>query len=389
MSHLYFYFDESFHSRKITKKSFMDTNYFNSYVSVAVCFDNKLKPKLFKRYKVFETIFKNIYCTEEVKSDILSKKNYSKGLASFNKNAVNLYTEYFKFLNDNHIVYYVSVFDKLEYLLLQYRLNVPLFVNQKAIIYSIVKMINVYKPQKVIDDIIRESNTLFDDLKEFFALQLRANGNLKLKEKENLMIIQILSFLDGISGDKIEFTFNYNFIFEGFQKFLARINFDKLNIIIDKEGTSKIVFSAKKMGLKNSRQIDSLRSPGVRVADMLCGFLSRMMRGIYEETYNDSSIPYTKQHLLSIEWFKVNEEQFNLYKLVANYIKSNITNIYSCYCSIYFDLFDQVIGLIYYFDSFNDFTDYSSINLNEHYVDCNNEIMSRIMYHIDELGRKT
>ena len=105
--------------------------------------------------------------------------------------------------------------------------------------------------------------------------------------------------------------------------------FKNTNVFIDQEGTNKIVESAKKFDFKNVIPNDSKDSFGIRVSDMICGFISKMMRALYDDTKNDPSVPYTTQHLLNSEWFHVNNYQFKLYKTIAKYIKKYIKPISS------------------------------------------------------------
>ena len=92
---------------------------------------------------------------------------------------------------------------------------------------------------------------------------------------------------------------------------------------------------------------------------MFCGFIARMMRAIYDDTKNDPKVVYDSKHLLREEWFDIAEKQFNLYKLIAKYLKKYIKIYYGSYIGLYFDLFDKFIGLIYYFDDFKDYEEYS------------------------------
>lgn len=117
MRNCYFYFDESFHTRNITKNSLKDTNYFNSYVSTGLGFEKINKHEIFKHYEKFENKYKSLFTVEELKSDIIKHKNYQYGLASFNNNAIQMYSDFFELLNQYNIIYYISVIDKLEYLL--------------------------------------------------------------------------------------------------------------------------------------------------------------------------------------------------------------------------------------------------------------------------------
>jgi hypothetical protein len=163
------------------------------------------------------------------------------------------------------------------------------------------------------------------------------------------------------------------------------MNIEKVNVIIDEEGTNKIYESAKEIGFNSVSQINSKQSAGIRISDMLCGFIARIMRGLYEDTKNDITIPYKEQHLFSTNWFKVSKEQFNLYKIIAQYFKIYHEIFYSSYVSIYFDLFSEFIGLIYYFDNYNDYDDYRKQTLKDHYELGNNAIKIKVFNDIKRI----
>jgi len=373
-----FYFDESFHTRTITEPSFSANDYFNSYISTGMGINSNNISRIFRKYKEFEEKYKKFYSVSELKSEIINKKHYKYGISTFKKNEVELYYDYFTFLLDNDIQYYISVCDKLEYLLLQCKYKAPYYFNKYACIYSLTKLINVYRPKDVIEDIMNKNNKLIEDLRKFLIKQLNINGNIKLKENENEAINNILLFLKYIDASEIDYVFSYNFTYIGLNKLIQELNLSDVKVIIDKEATGRIWKSAKKEGFVDSRQINSKRSPGVRISDMFCGFISRTMRAIYDDTKNNPQIPYTDKHMLNEKWFIIDENRFNLYKLVAKYIKKNINVYYGSYVGIYFDLFDEFIGLVYYFDKFDSFINYNKKNTKEHFEKCNNIILSRI-----------
>lgn len=373
-----YYFDESFHTRTITEASLKTNDYFNSYISTGIGIKANNVSKIFKRYKDFEEKYKTIYSVCELKSEIINKKHYKYGISTFKKNEVELYYDYFNFMLNNDIQYYISICDKLEYLLLQCKYSTPNFFIIPACVYSLTKLINVYRPKEIIEDIMNKEDKLVNDLKKFLKRQLSINGNIKLKKQENETINSMLLFLNYIDPSKIDYIFNYNFTYDRLKKLSKELNLNEIKVIIDKESTGRICQCAKKTGFVDSRQIDSKRSPGVRMSDMFCGFISRMMRAIYDNTKNNPEIPYTEKHMLSENWFVVDEFRFELYKIVAKYLKKYINVYYASYVGIYFDLFDEFIGLIYYFDDFNSFIDYNKKSTKEHCERCNNIILFRI-----------
>lgn len=380
-----FYFDESFHTRHITEASLNENDYFNSYVSTGVAIKSKEKTKIFKKYKDLEDKYKKFYCVDELKSEIISKKHYKYGLKTFNEKEIELYSNIFNFLLNNDIPYYIYSCDKLEYLLLQCDYNAPFYLNEIACIYSITKLVNVYRPKKVIEDILNGNESFLNNLKDFLKKQLSINGNIKLKEKENDAIRNMLLYLNNINSSKINYEFDYRLTYYGLKKLIKELNIQDVSIIIDKEGIGKNCMCARREGFENVRQIDSKYSPGIRISDMFCGFIARMMRAIYDDTKNDPKVVYDSKHLLREEWFDIAEKQFNLYKLIAEYLKKYIKIYYGSYIGLYFDLFDEFIGLIYYFDDFKDYEEYSKKNIKEHAIDCNNIIILRVLNDLKRL----
>ena len=373
-----FYFDESFHTRHITEASLNENDYFNSYVSTGIAIKSKKRSNIFKKYKILEDKYKKFYLVDELKSEIISKKHYKYGLKTFNDKEINLYSNIFNFLLNNDIQYYIYSCDKLEYLLLQCNYNAPFYLNKLACIYSITKLVNVYRPKKLIEDIMNSNEYFINDLKDFMNKQLSINSNLKLKEQENDAIKNMLLYLNNNEKKKINYDFDYRLTYYGLKKLIEELNIQDVNIIIDKEGIGRNRMCARLEGFENARQINSKYSPGIRISDMFCGFIARMMRAIYDDTKNNPKVVYDSKHLLKEKWFDIGEKQFTLYKLIAQYFKKYINNYYGSYIGLYFDLFDEFMGLIYYFDDFKDYEEYSKKDIKEHANDCNNIIILRI-----------
>lgn len=373
-----FYFDESFHDRNITKGSLKSNDFFNSYLSVGVGIKKYLLPKVEKRYEKIETKYKSKYQVNELKSEIVKKDHYINGLAKFNKIELEMYSEIFDFLIQNKILYYIFVCDKFEYLLDQCELDDSLSLNRNAVIYSITKFINTYRPENVILDILNCNENFLKDLKEFSQIQIKTNGDITLKEKENLFVRMIGAYLDKIDVSKICFGFDYRLTYEGLKRFQDEYQIEKINVIIDEEGANKICNCAKEVGYINAITYDSKESIGVRISDMLCGFISRMMRALYEDIKNDINYPYTEKHYLSKEWFDVDEKKYNLYKKIAKYFLLEESIYYSTYVNVYSDNFVLFIGLIYYFDLYKTYEKYKELDIEQHFKNGNIFLVKQI-----------
>ena len=378
-----FYFDESFHDRNITYNSLKSNDYFNSYVSVGIGIEKNDVDSIEKKFLSFEKIYKDKYDTFELKSSVVAKKHYRCGISSFNTLEVDMYSSFFDFLLQNKIIYYINLSDKFELLLDQCEIN-GFCLNVSAIVYSMTKIINVYRPKQVITDVLKSSSQFLYDFKLFCINQMKKNSNIKLKEQENRALSQMITFIDlfDVSNVNFEFDYGYCMTFEGLKKFQNEINIDRINVIIDKEGNGKICDCAKYVGYNNAEESDSKESFGVRISDLLCGFISRMMFALYNDTKHDLSLPYNEKHLLSKEWFVLSKKKFDLYKKISKYLKLESNIYYSTYVSRYFDLFGEFVGLIYYIDMFYSYEEFNCRSADFHFNEGNNFIMNIIMNHI-------
>lgn len=81
-----FYYDEIFHTRKITKGYMDDISNCDSYIGAAIGWNASKDDVVREEYKTFEEKYKVFYGIDELKSDIFKKKFYEYGIASLKKN---------------------------------------------------------------------------------------------------------------------------------------------------------------------------------------------------------------------------------------------------------------------------------------------------------------
>jgi len=85
MSKHYFFYDESEHSRKISYKTVSALNYYDNFIAMIVGW-NDSKDDILQRYLVFETAYTDRKDHNgEIKSTMLSQKQFQYGFASLNK----------------------------------------------------------------------------------------------------------------------------------------------------------------------------------------------------------------------------------------------------------------------------------------------------------------
>ena len=386
-----FFFDESFHSRKINKKTVEDENFFDNYVMTGIGCLRKDLHKYESVYREFEEKFKKEFSInehDELKSKIVKKEQYRYGIKSFNKKSLEFYKAYWKLMNLSDCVYYVCAISKLEYLLTQFNYNILGIRDYNSFVYSIVKAINVYRPQSVLNALFEENEFLLEELIKFLNRKILENENNPIKVHENESFKECILVLEEINGENIDFKWKYNNIYIGFKKFVRELEIKDVRIVIDKEGDSNTntANACKKEGFKDVIEKDSKTTTMLRCVDLMCGFISKMMRAIYEDTKTSDDEKYIERKILNKEWFEINEEQFWLYKEIAKYFKKYSNYFWGTYISVYFDSFFQFIDLIYYFDKFEDYEKFKTINSSEHRESYNEFIVRHINEKFIERG---
>ena len=93
MSKHYFFYDESEHSRKISRKTVSSLNYYDNFIAMIVGWTD-VKDDILQRYSDFESCYVDRKDRNgEIKSTMLSQKQFQYGFASLNKQNA-------QFLND-------------------------------------------------------------------------------------------------------------------------------------------------------------------------------------------------------------------------------------------------------------------------------------------------
>lgn len=334
-------------------------------------------------YKQFEETFKEKFSIDkngELKSKIVKKDQYKYVLKSFNRKSLELYKSFWKLMNQSDYIYYICVISKLEYILTQFDYNILGVRDYRSLIYSIVKAVNIYRPRRVLRSLFEGNEQLLEELKKFLRRKISQNENNPIKIHENRAFKECIMVLEKINKSDINLKWNYSSVFIGFNKFLNELKVNDVKIIIDREGNSNenTANACIRQGFNDVTEIDSKKSINLRCTDLFCGFISKMMRAIYEDTKTNDNEEYKERKILNKSWFEINEEQFLLYKNIAKYFKNYSKYYWSTYISIYFDSFLQFIDLIYYFDLYRNFEEFNDINSKNHRERYNSFIINEI-----------
>ena len=349
-----FYYDETEHSRKINYQTVTANNYYDNFISVIVGWIVDEEEGIEEKYLVFERKYDYRKKNGELKSQTMRTRDLQQGFASLSKNTIEFYEDIISMF-DERIIIYFSVFSKIEYVINQLLVNYhsSLLVDADYMKYSIIKAINVYRPQRLIEAIYKDSHTFVKELRAFFTERISMNqANTQLKECENVAFEQILILLDDVElPETLDWT--YFAPFDGFKKLLAEMGVNEYRLLIDQEGKASYTLnSAKMVGLQNTSEEDSKDYIGIRMADMLGGLISRLMQSLrtaLEGAYNGENF---EKILLDSGWFALNQRQLDLYKKLYRVICVNNNYWYKTYAGIYSDDLVVFVALLQYMNQF-------------------------------------
>lgn len=360
-----FYYDESEHSRKINYDTVIAPNYYDNFVTAVIGWSNEKEKEVFKKYKDFE----NKYAERkdrngELKSTTLKLSQFKFGFASLNKANIQFVMDFLSIF-DEDIKLYFSVASKIEYLILQLFRNYQnnCFIDADAVKYSITKALVMYRPQNVIKCVYDNPEEFINELKNFFRERIECNrSNMSLKEQENKAFENILCILDDTSGIP-ELQWDYRISFDGFSNYLQEECIENYVLVLDKEGEeneiSRTMQAACEVGLYRVTEENSQNSYGLRMADMIVGIISKLLKSLCDELHYHSSEEATQKKLLDIKWFQLNESQLNLYKKLYKIICEWDNPWYKSYAGIYSDdlvFFIALLGYMAQFDSVEQIT---------------------------------
>lgn len=352
-----FYYDESEHSRKINYKTVSADNYYDNFVTMIVGWSS-VKNTVLQKHTNFEEKYTDRKDRNgEIKSKMLSQKQFSNGFASLNKQNAQFINDFLSIFNEDTYIYF-SVYSKIEYLVLQLFQNYSnsFSFNAEAMKYSITKALVMYRPLEIINCIYESPNDFLEQLKKFFRDRIEINkSNLKLKRVETREFQNILFVLNYISYNP-KLDWDYHMPFVGFKKYLKEKDIQDYTLLIDKEGEeekeSKTLKSALEVGLDNSYEANSIEIQGLRIADMLAGIISKLMKGLNDSFKYQSIDDGINKKILDTSWFELNEVKLELYKKLYRIICEWQPAWYKAYSGIYSDDLVVFIALLKFMNHF-------------------------------------
>jgi hypothetical protein len=379
-----FYYDESEHSRKLTKTTITDKNFGAYFVASFIGIRETFLDSFNTKYKNFENKYNDRKSNGELKSKTFSGK-LQYGFASVDKFNIQFMNDLMQMF-DKNIFMCFSVLNKIDYIIIQmlycYKSMDNSFI--RSLDYSLTKIISLYRPMNVINAIYRNDGSFIHEVKNFLSDRLKKNMALVksgLKEQENRAIFQMMHVLrDYELYPTIDW--NYKIAFDGFYNYLEEMKITDYQLIIDKEGKigeeSNTLVSAKSIKLTNSIEDDSKNHCGIRLADMFSGLISQFIKAInYNFVYKTEDAFRTKQYL-DDKWFVLDETKLSLYKTLNYIVNVNNNAWYKVYAGIYSDDFVIFIEILYYFASFKDIEEYKKYSISQHKETLNTRYLTRL-----------
>lgn len=359
MSKYEFYYDETEHSRKINYNTVSASNYYDNFVTMIVGWSSE-KNEILQRHAAFEEKYANRKDRNgEIKSTTFQRKQFRYGFASLDRQNAQFVNDFLSlFDEDSHI--YFTVGSKIEYLVLQlfrgYRSHFSVDTNLMK--YSITKALVVYRPQEVLQCLYESPEDFLEELKTFFRNRIECNAaNHELKQKETEAFQNILLVLDDISESSV-LDWDYHMSFDGFKKYLGEKGIQDYTLVIDKEGKeeeeSKTLKAAREVGLNNSDEANSTQYPGLRMADMMAGIISKLLKGLCDSLRYQSIGESTGKKILDTKWFNLREYQLELYKKLYRIICEWQPAWYKSYSGLYSDdvvMFITLLNFMNHFES--------------------------------------
>lgn len=406
-----FYFDESFHDRKVTidsngKLNILEDKALDNYIGVFWGCQQKSLHRNIALLEAFEVEQKRIYGLsedEELKSTTLGKKNFKYGIYSFNRDALFFYHQLFSLICTIKPIIQINAISKMEFFIRKTFEDMVFpttyAVDKNNFYYSLTKFFIFYGHTDLVKAMYDvESSLTVEDLRKqlLFTLDAIINATKDIARKElecaafrELRQILVDSKFDVNVSRKLDFRYYPNF--DGLCSLLYEIDINLRQIKLTLDNEEKTYSEAQgypfgKIKCANSKNVIQLH-----LSDFISGFMGRMMYALS----NDSLIREDKitdirsigdndlirKRILSPQWFDISEKQFELYILVYKALIENHQHYWTIMTMSYSDQVVSFCALIRYFAGFNDFSSFKSVKPNLHSEYYNSQCCDDISKH--------
>lgn len=388
-----FYYDESYHDKKITVNengiiNILREDKSDTYVGVFIGFDKRHIDDSVDKLCCFENKYKSIFDIKEdkeLKSEIIKIKQYKFGIKSFDRNAYNFYRDFFEILDNEEIIIHISYMSKIECYITKIfkEVNFKPCGNITHFYYSLIKFFYHYNDEQLFKALYdANSQTKLEEFKELLLEDLKkiicAGSGVPRKSKEVQALLNLYKTIEETELmpilDKVKF--DYNQIYIGFSKMLEEmsIRLKDVKLVIDYEENTYNAACEYSFGkLKSSHSKDNIR---LHFSDNLAGFVAKMILSIMKdlssnevklsELHLNNNIDMESKRILNEQWFNIDCKTLDLYHIIFNVLIKKQKYNWNSKSSLFFDGVNSFYCLLEYFSQYKNIEEYKTIELNTH-----------------------
>lgn len=391
-----FYFDESFHDKKIRinengQFNILREDALDNYIGVFWgCPTSELASnrKLIQKFENRQKVQYGLTEEQEFKSTVIAKKNFKYGIRSFNKVTMTFYKELFELIDILNPVIQVNMVSKMELYLrlafkgLHYFGQGELF--EKSFFYTLTKFIITYHNEELLKALYAVNNyssmMKFKQLLQYnFECIIKEIKGIERKQQELVAYQNILYVLNHSIMDELpekEYEFQYFINFEGLCNLFEEknINIELVNIVIDEEQST--YSASQNYRFQNIKCGKSHEIIELRLADWLASFIGRMTYGLFnDEGVEEDTVTNIRKigendlaskRILSENWFDIDIKQFELYHLLYDTLIIGHTEYWTAMTMSYGDQCSSFYTLLRYFSTYDNYEKYRKIDSKLH-----------------------
>lgn len=313
---------------------------------------------------------------KELKGKDVIGKNFTYGIASLKSQEVNFFNSLFDILLINNVSNMVFSINKISLVLDERLRDWILTLDEKKLIesarllkYSLNKYLEIEASESVVKSIFdskvnnKEILTEIQKDMQTFIEKHRTNKRMKFQIQEYKKIISNIKrskhLIKETTFDKVLFdwnkvTFNIDLWISEME---LNYKFDKNNATLVLDQGIPIEPFQKLNLLKINAEEDSSKHVGLRISDILVVIVGNYISKLAIDVRYDKDNP-NKRKKLSKDWFKLDEDQFNLINKMNKYFFPED----STYCYVVDTYFDDSLLFETYIRYISSFVSYKSFN---------------------------
>ena len=357
-----FYFDETYHTRKITYKN-KKLNIKNEQDFYVGCYIGSTEwNEIEKEVLELEKEYKQKLClqdTQELKSTSLINGNkLPYGICSMSKLSVEFYTKLLSILN-NRVKIHISILDKYEFLLKNILPPQKELERQGIIyrpfIYSLTKFITIHPQYNIIEILISndKNRTKRRKIVRILKKHITKIDNIEKKNYEKNAIEQLITIFEQFPlhfNDFKDLKWDYNQSIALFKMFLYEQNINIKHLYIDEEKDT--FMAAQYLFKEKTSTINSEENICIRICDWIATLISRTMLS-YSKDYMNAPLEEEFSetvHLLDKKCFDINNNTKELILQMIDVLLLQQDKYWSTAGSLYLDNATEFYTVLKYFD---------------------------------------